>query len=107
MGTHFISKAEAAKILFNYSEGTVFTVKFIKRGDGSLRTMNCRKGVKKGVKGVGFSYDPRKKNLVPVYDMQIAAILKKQGNTEAKAFRMISVEGLTEMTMKGTKYIVR
>lgn len=107
MATHFISKAEAAKILFDYSEGSIFTVKFIKRSDNTLRTMNCRKGVKKGVTGVGFKFNPKARNLVPVYDMQIAAKLKKTGETDKKAFRMISVEGITEMTMNGTCFVVR
>jgi hypothetical protein len=104
--TTFINKAEAKKILDNQKDGSIFTVKFIKRGDGSLRTMNCRKGVSKGVTGKGMAYDPSKKNLVPVYDMQKAKELKKTDSPE-KAFRMISIEGIREMTIKGQTYIVR
>lgn len=62
----------------------VFTARFIKK-DGSERVMNCRRGVKKGVKGVGMSYDPYEKNLLPVYDMQ------------KEAFRMINISTLKEL----------
>jgi hypothetical protein len=104
---HFINHREAKQILDNQKDGTIFTVKFIKRSDKTLRTMNCRKGVRKGVKGVGMGYNPEKKNLVPVYDVQKAKELKNAGDTENKAFRMISVEGIREMTVKGQEYIVR
>jgi hypothetical protein len=46
-----------------------FTVTFEKKADGSLRTMNCRKGVKKHLKG-GESTIKHKKNLVSVYDVK-------------------------------------
>jgi len=62
----------------------VFTAKFIKK-DGSERVMNCRRGVTKGVKGVGMSYDPYLKNLLPVFDMQ------------KQAFRMINISTLKEL----------
>lgn len=108
MSTHIISKMEAKQILDNYpADGTIFTVSFIKRGDGSLRKMNCRKGVQKGVTGVGMAYDPKKKNLVPVYDVQKAKELKADGETDKKAFRMISIEGIVSMKIKGVSYVVK
>lgn len=107
MGTHFISKIEARQILTNYKEGTIFTVVFYKRGNNMLRVMNCRKGVRKGVTGQGMSYDPKQYDLLPVYDVQIAKELKKQGNTKDKAFRMISLERVTKIVMKKTIYIVK
>lgn len=107
MATHFISKSEAVQILNSYKSGKIFTVTFIKRGDGKTRVMNCRKGVSKGVSGQGMKYDPQTRGLIPVYDMQIAATLKRQGITEAKAFRMISVEGVTEIKLRGNTYVVK
>jgi len=89
-----ISKQEAGQMVMNYKSGQFFTVKFIKRTDGSLRTMNCRKGVRKNLKGVGHSYDPAKKKLVCVRDVQ------------KRAYRMISLENITELSMRGKKYIV-
>jgi len=102
----FINTIEAKQILDNIKDGKIFTVKFIKRGNGSLRTMNCRKGVQKGVTGVGMPYNPNKRNLIPVFDMQKAKELKDKGDTEKKAFRMISVEGIREMTIKSQVYVV-
>jgi hypothetical protein len=62
----------------------IFTVTFVKK-DGTIRVMNARRGVKKGVKGVGMSYDPYSKNLIPVFDMQ------------KDAFRMINAETILEI----------
>ena len=72
-------------------DGKVFTVVFVKK-DGSIRKMNARLGVKKGVKGVGMSFDPYSKNLLPVYDMQ------------KKGFRMINADTLIKITHKGVTY---
>lgn len=66
----------------------IFTATFVKK-DGSVRVMNCRRGVTKGVKGVGMSYDPYEKNLLPVYDMQKGA------------FRMININTITELKGNG------
>lgn len=70
----------------------IFTATFIKK-DGTTRVMNCRRGVTKGVTGVGLAYDPYEKNLLPVYDMQ------KGG------FRMININTITEL--KGNGQIIK
>ena len=62
----------------------IFTVTFTKK-DGSVRVMNARKGVRKGVKGVGMSYNPSEKNLIVVFDMQ------------KEAFRMINAKTILEV----------
>lgn len=69
----------------------IFTVTFVKK-DGTVRVMNARRGVKKGVKGVGMSYDPYSKNLIPVYDMQKGA------------FRMINAETILEIKAEKETY---
>jgi len=94
MADEKITLADAATMVSDYKEGTVFTVTFVKRGDGSLREMNCRKGVKKHRKGGVLKFDPKKKNLLSVFDMQ------KLG------YRMISLENITKVVMKGKTYIV-
>lgn len=66
----------------------IFTVEFIKK-DGTLRKMNARLGVKKGVKGVGMAYKPTERNLLPVYDMQ------------KQAFRMVNISTLIKITYDG------
>ena len=70
----------------------IFTVTFTKK-DGSIRVMNARRGVKKGVKGVGMSYNPTEKDLVVVFDMQ------------KEAFRMINAK--TIMEVKADKNIYK
>lgn len=57
----FIKKARTGKI---------FTVGFIKRGDGEPRKMLCRCGVYKHVSGVGARYDALSKNLLRVWDLE-------------------------------------
>jgi molybdenum cofactor biosynthesis enzyme len=47
----------------------IFTVTFTKK-DGTVRVMNARRGVKKGVTGVGLAYDAAEKGLITVYDMK-------------------------------------
>jgi hypothetical protein len=56
-------------LLKETSNKKIFSVTFVKK-DGSLRKMNAMRGVRKGVKGVGHSFNPSEKNLLPVYDMQ-------------------------------------
>jgi hypothetical protein len=56
-------------LLQETSNKKIFSVTFIKK-DGSLRKMNAMRGVQKGVKGVGHSFNPSEKNLLTVYDMQ-------------------------------------
>ena len=72
--------------------GRIFTVTFKKRGDGQIRVMNCRLGVKKGVKGTGKGmYDPA---TLTVYDMQ------------ARGFRNISLENVISFKTGGRTFTV-
>ena len=48
--------------------GGIFNVKFHK-ADGTLRSMNARFGVRKGVNGKGLRYDPSECNNIIVYSM--------------------------------------
>jgi hypothetical protein len=82
------SKKRALETL-QETKGRIFTAVFTKRTTGEKRTINARINVKKGVKGVGMSFDPVKKGLLPVYDMQ------KQG------FRMIDLESIEEINFDG------
>ena len=94
MADEKITKAVAATMVADHKGGTIFTVTFVKRGDGQTRVMNCRKGVKKHSKGGKLKFDPKKKALVSVYDMQI------------EQYRMISLENIKKIVMKGKTYIV-
>lgn len=62
-----ITNGQAKHILLSYNKGRFLTVTFVKK-NGSLRTMNCRKGVYKGTTGGGLRFDPVDKNLVGVWD---------------------------------------
>lgn len=65
--------------------GKFFTVEFIKRTTGEIRTMNCRMGVTKHLKGGSKGYSAKQHKLVTVYDVQ------KQG------YRSIALEGVIKV----------
>ena len=90
-----INKDIARDIVSGYKGNQFFTVSFVKRGDGSLRKMNCRKGVHKEVTGEGIKYDPESKGLVCVRDVQ------------ARAYRMIPLENIVSINITGRKYKVK
>jgi len=76
--------------------GRIFTVEVIKRGNrrtgegvGERRVMVCRRGVRKGIKGTGMSYDPISKALLTVWDVQKGA------------YRMVNLEKLVALKMGG------
>ena len=94
MADEKITRARAAAMVADYKGGKIFTVTFVKRGDGQTRVMNCRKGVKKHSKGGVLRFDPKKKALVSVFDMQI------------EQYRMISLENIKKVAMGGKTYIV-
>lgn len=74
----------------NRAEDTFFSVHFIKK-NGDLRKMVCRLNVKKGVKGVGMSYNPTEKGLLCVYD-----VVKK-------GFRMIVINTIQNIQIRGNR----
>jgi len=84
---------ENAVKLMKATDGQIFSVEFEKK-DGTIRRMNCRTGVTKGVKGVGLSYDPKDFDLMTVFDLQ------------KKNFRMINTSTLRSVTVKGQTYAV-
>ena len=79
------------QILDRVSTGKVFSANFIKK-DGTERTMNCRTGVVKHVKGKGRNFDPITANLIPVFDMN------KNG------YRFISFDRLNWIKIEGEKF---
>ena len=87
-----ISKLQA-KDLINSSKGKFFTVAFTKK-NAELREMNCRKGVKKHLKGGELMFNPDSKGLVVVFDAQI------------KDYRMININTLQELKINNATYSV-
>ena len=76
-----------------------FTVEFTKK-DGSHRVMNCRRGVKKHLKGGTLAYKPADYNLLSVWDVDAA----KGGNN---GYRMISVDSISRLSANGNTYGVK
>lgn len=75
--------------------GTIFSVVFVKRTDGEIRTMVCRLGTVSKVKGdagQGPSYAASDKGLLPVWDMQ------------RNGWRSIPLDGIERITIKGETY---
>jgi hypothetical protein len=87
-------KLTAAEIIELTKGGRIFSAAFIKK-DGELRKGLFRLGVKKGVKGKGFAFDPIAKGLVSVYDMQ------------KQAFRFITAAQLLSLTAQGVRWIYK
>lgn len=91
--TNAISRDRAAEYISRETSGLIFTAHFVKK-DGTIRTMNCRTGVKVGVTGAGMRYDPRKFNMLPVYDMR------------NRGWRMLTLSTLISFNIHGETFIV-
>ncbi len=71
----------------------IFSCVFIKK-DGSVRNMNCRVGVKKGIKGTGKSRSNNYNSYLTVFDMN-------KGN-----YRMINLTTMLIINIGGKQYYV-
>lgn len=74
------------------SSGSIFNVEFIKRTTGELRSMTCRRGVTKGLKGGQKSFSDKSKDLLTVWDMQ------------AKGYRSIPVDAIQSLKVNGQTF---
>jgi hypothetical protein len=97
-----ITRQTAKQMISELKNGTIYSVTFIKK-DGSVRLMNSIKGTGRGVKGVGLKFDAEEKNLIPVYDIQLA---KKDPANPDKCWRMINVETIIEVSVNKEKFEV-
>ena len=98
MSHETITLAEAVQKLYDHRHGNtghVFTVAFIKRTTGEVRTMNARFKVIKYLKGGSLPYAPKEHDLMGCYD------LKSEG------YRMINLQGITMLRMEGKTFIIR
>ena len=87
-----INKVIATELI-NKTKGRIFTVTYVKK-DKSVRIMNCRLGVTKGVSGVGMAYNPATIGMKPVFDMQ------------KKEWRMLNLLTITELKVNKETYSV-
>ena len=79
------------QILNKVSNGKVFSAEFIKK-DGTVRTMKARTGVVKHLKGGSLAFDPVKKKLIPVFDM------------DEQSYKFINFNTLQWIKIAGKKY---
>lgn len=94
----FFEPKQALEILNNY-HNRIVTVVFVKRSNGEVRTLNGMLNVKKYVTGVGMNYDPSKKDLCTIFDLQVAAKLPPE--KKANAYRMVNLEKVMEIRCDG------
>ena len=90
------NKKQMEKIIFELidslvSSGKIFSANFTK-ADGTERTMSCRVGVQKDLKGKGLQYDRRKARNLIVWDMN------------ANGYRTIKTDRLNWIQIEGEKY---
>ena len=78
------------KIFMIGKGGRIFSAEW-QKDSGENRKGIFRTGVKKGVTGKGFNFNPFERGLLPVYDMK-------------KGFRFIRVKNLISITANGIKY---
>lgn len=90
----YITPMEAIDKIYN-SGDKIFTVTFIKRTDGTRRTMNARRGVTKNRRGGELRYDPAKKGLIAVWDIA-------KGD-----YRMINANYILSLRIGRKKYVVK
>jgi hypothetical protein len=93
MKVKYIESSEVVETI-GLAGDTFFSVTFVKRGDNSLRHMNCRRGVKKGIKGTRRRTS-RTTGLMSVYDMV------------EKGFRTVNLSGVRKIRISGTEYRVK
>lgn len=89
-----MSKSERARIaetILDEHSGKIVSVRFVKK-DGTVRVLNGRAGVKKGVTGVGMKYDPNARGLYTLFDMH------------KEAFRMANLNTADEIHVGGVAF---
>lgn len=88
-----ITRERAIDWFWNETQGRIVSVTFQKT-DGSMRDMTCRRGVRKHLRGGSLPYDPKGRNLLPVFDMI------------AKQYRMVNLGTLVSFCVGGETFII-
>ena len=91
-----ISRVKSIELLKG-SKGKFVSVRFVKK-DGEVRDLNGRMGVHKSkyapLTGQGLAYNPDDYGLVGIFDAQ------------KKAYRMVNINTLSQLTVDGETYEV-
>lgn len=91
-----ISQRKAARLIRTIGERAFVRVTFIKRSDGSVREMTCRLGVKKHLKGGPPAYDPKKHDLLWVWEPG-----------DKGGYKSIPIEGIIKLKAGGQEFDVQ
>ena len=86
-----MKKVKTIRDIINASGGHICSVIFVKM-DGTVRKMNFRRHVTKGVNGRGLKYNPSKVGNMVVYDMG------------ADGFRTIKLSNVQSLKVNGKSY---
>lgn len=89
-----IARSRAHAFLENETDGRIVSVYFQKK-DQQMRSMVCRRGVRKYLRGGELPYDAKSKLLVPVFDLK------------ARQYRMVNIATLVSFTVSGETFIVQ
>lgn len=81
--------------LIKATDGKIFRVTFIKRTTNEYRDMTARFGVTSALKGGKLKFNPKEKNLLIVYDMDV------------EDYRAINISGLVSAHIDDTEYVVK
>lgn len=84
-----INKTEIEEVI--PKDGKIFTVTFVK-GDGTLRTLTGRKGVKKYVTGIGLRFDPEENRMFTVFEMRL------------KQYRLVKIDNIQKIKANKIEY---
>jgi len=111
-----ITNETAKQKIADIADGHIFHVAFIKRTDGTVRNMQCRKGVAIGIVGVGQGFKPEDHNLITVFDVvkarELEATIPEGANKgeiakiKRGAYRCINLETIIDLTIAGEMFHV-
>lgn len=92
--SNVISREKAVEILAG-SRGKFLTIEFTKRTTGEHRTMTCRTGVTKHLKGGKKAYDAKALGLAVVWE------------TKSGEYRSVPTDAITALKYGGKRMVVR
>ena len=76
------------------TKGKIFSMQFIKRGNGELRTMKARIGEGRDMRKNAMPYEPGQRRLIVVYDVG------------AEGYRAVPLDGILTLNINGRNYRV-
>jgi hypothetical protein len=85
-----------------FSKGRFATVVFKKKGDGSIRTLNGKTNVQRGLSGGGETYDAQSYGQLRVFDVNA----KDSNGVRVGGYRTVTAQNVYEVRAKGKIYKV-